>query len=156
MNGEQPKEEKKNDGPNISRASSSDVIYTGRGLDEKPSTKKPKTVEETLAENVRNTGGDTEDGAMTTLPKAYEGSVKATGRKPVGKNPYGDYIVWHNEARQGSYIKLTNPESGESVFAKVVGKVEGAEVVLQCAPKVCEQLNMSFNEVSLILVSYNN
>lgn len=150
---EQKKEEVKQDGPNISRARVGDVVYTGRGIGEEP--KRQKTVEETLQENVSRTSNQ-ERTAMTTLPKSNAGAVQSIGRNPTGSNPYGSYIVWHGEARVGSYIKLTNPINGESVFAKVLGRLQNTSVAVECAPKVCEQLGISFDQKASLIVEYND
>ena len=156
--GEEEEEKKKDDGPNISRARVSDVVHTGKGMEEEKkqqAAKEKKTVEETLRENVRRRerAGSQE---MTGLPESHAGSVEGTGREPDQPSPYGQYIAWYDEARVGSYIKVTNPNSGESVFAKVIGKVKDKSVAVECAPKVCQQLGIPLGQAVPLIVEYND
>jgi len=73
---------------------------------------------DTLSEGERLFMAQTSDGTVVA-------SEKGTGVffKRAGKATNGIYFAFHNSARRGTILKLYNPGTDKTVYAKVIGKV---------------------------------
>lgn len=91
------------------------IIFDNNG-NPKPTDSK-ENVEEKLKERIRT--GIPVNRRMTVMGVMIEGNSFTTTSK---------HLALHRSAKEGSYIKVTNPNNGKSTFVRVLGNIQNVDV----------------------------